>query len=144
MIQRFTEIRVQTKGQGLYEITNEVITECSRAGVLNGLINLSILHTSASMLIQENADDDVLADLHRYFNGLVPREAEYRHKSEGDDDMPAHIRSALTNTNLSVSIQGYKPVLGKWQGLFVFEHRDRPHARKIMCHILGQSEDRQA
>jgi len=141
MIQRFTEIRVQTKGQGLYEITDDVITECSHAGVLNGLINLSILHTSASMLIQENADDDVLADLHRYFNGLVPRGAGYRHESEGDDDMPAHIRSALTTTNLSVSVKDYKLVLGKWQGLFVFEHRDRPHDRKIMCHILGQLKE---
>ena len=138
MIQRFTEIRVQTRGQGLYEITDEVITECSRAGILNGLVNLSILHTSASMLIQENADDDVLADLHHYFNELVPRDAGYRHQSEGVDDMPAHIRAVLTTTNLSLSIKNYKLVLGKWQGLFVFEHRDRPHDRKIMCHILGQ------
>ena len=137
MVQDFSEIFIKTGRQGLYEFTSEVKERCHLASVRNGLVNLSILHTSASLLIQENADPAATVDIQNFFCDLVPHGPQYTHKSEGDDDMPAHIRTALTNTNLAISIQNFELLLGVWQGLYVFEHRDSVQERTVFCHIIG-------
>ena len=137
MVQDFSEILIKTGRQGLYEFTSEVKERCSLASVRNGLVNLSILHTSASLLIQENADPAVIVDIQNFFGDLVPHGPQYTHKSEGDDDMPAHIRTALTNTNLAISVQNFELILGVWQGLYLFEHRDFVQERIVLCHIIG-------
>ena len=139
MIQKFFEIKIETSGQNLINISIEIEKFVKNSGIINGLINLSILHTSASLIIQENASKDVLIDLENFFNKLVPmNENFYLHKLEGKDDMPAHIKTALTNTNLSLSIIGSKLKLGNWQGIYLFEHRIERHLRTVFCHIIGE------
>jgi secondary thiamine-phosphate synthase enzyme len=134
------EVSVQTHGPGLYEITHEVAQSCLGAG--DGLLTLMIRHTSASLLIQENADPDVQTDLQNYFHRLVPPTTDpdmsyLTHTYEGPDDMPAHIKAAMMPTNLSIPVQNGRMMLGTWQGIYVFEHRNAPHTRRIAAHFLG-------
>ncbi len=138
MKQAQSTFEVQTSGPGLYDFTGEVLNWCRLQEVENGLLTLYIRHTSASLTIQENADPDVRHDLENFFRRLVSRDPElYRHRMEGPDDMPAHIRSALTQTSLSIPVSGSRPVLGTWQGLYLYEHRDAPHTRRIVGHLVG-------
>ena len=138
MKQAQSTFEVQTIGPGLYDFTGEVLNWCRLQEIENGLLTLYIRHTSASLTIQENADPDVRHDLENFFRRLVSRDPElYRHRMEGPDDMPAHIRSALTQTSLSIPVSGSRPVLGTWQGLYLYEHRDAPHTRRIVGHLVG-------
>jgi len=130
---------LQTRGRGLHEITGEVVDWVRGSGVTEGLLTLHVRHTSASLLIQENADPEVQRDLERFFSRLVPPgDRIFRHTSEGPDDMPAHVRSALTATSLSIPVAGGGPALGTWQGIYLYEHRDAPHRRRVAAHLLGQ------
>ena len=139
MKQIFFNLEIETKGQNLYEFTPQSIMWVEKNRFSEGILNISILHTSASLIIQENADPDVKSDLINYFNKIVPMENKYyKHTSEGKDDMPAHIKSALTNNQISLSIKNGKILLGTWQGLYLFEHRISPHKRKIIHHFLGK------
>jgi secondary thiamine-phosphate synthase enzyme len=139
MRQTLGELRVATAGQRLYEITGEVRAWVAGQGIGAGLLTLYLHHTSASLLIQENADPDVLRDLNDFFRRIVPEDVRfYRHTSEGPDDMPAHIRAALTTTHLAIPVRGGRPDLGRWQGIFLFEHRAHPHERRITLHLLGE------
>ena len=138
MIQKFFTLELKTNGQKLYEFTQNTIDWINKYNFKNGIINLSIQHTSASLIVQENADPDVQTDLINYFDRLVPMdEKSYIHKSEGKDDMPAHIKSALTNNQISLSIKDNELLLGTWQGLYLFEHRIEKHKRKIIHHFIG-------
>jgi len=138
MYQSSQEITVNTRGRGLIEITPEIAKFVSGQGMTEGLLTLFIRHTSASLTIQENADPDVLRDLDAFFSRLVPDgDSLYTHTSEGPDDMPAHVRSALTQTSLQIPLLKGSLALGTWQGIYVFEHRQRPHVRKIICHLSG-------
>ena len=129
---------VKTSGQRLYEITKETIIWIEKNNFTNGMLNISIQHTSASLIVQENADPDVQKDLINYFDKLVPmNENLYIHKSEGKDDMPAHIKSALTNNQISLSVRNSKLVLGTWQGIYLFEHRLNDHKRTVIHHYIG-------
>ena len=129
---------VKTSGQRLYEITKETIIWIEKNNFTNGMLNMSIQHTSASLIVQENADPDVQKDLINYFDKLVPmNENLYIHKSEGKDDMPAHIKSALTNNQISLSVRNSKLVLGTWQGIYLFEHRLNDHKRTVIHHYIG-------
>jgi len=131
-------IHVATHGQGLYEITDEVRRWVAEQSILFGLLTIFCRHTSASLTIQENADPDVQHDLDVFFSRLVREDPElYSHVSEGDDDMPAHIRAALTDCSLSVPVTNSVPALGTWQGIYLFEHRRSPHQRQIELHVLG-------
>ena len=131
------QFSVSTKGRGIYAISNKVESWVQNQNIRSGLLTLFIPHTSASLLIQENADPDVLKDLDRFFNRLVPDgDPLYDHKAEGPDDMPAHIRSALTQTQLSIPIRNNEMALGIWQGIYLFEHRVHPHTRNIFLHLL--------
>jgi secondary thiamine-phosphate synthase enzyme len=137
--QWFDTLTVQTRGSGLYPISDPVRLFVQNCGISAGLLTCFIRHTSASLLIQENADSDVLADLEGFMRRLVSREPDlYRHTSEGPDDMPSHIRAALTATSLSVPVSNSEMTLGTWQGLFVFEHRDAPHRRVVELHLIGE------
>ena len=139
MQQKFTKIIIKTEGQKLTEITSEISQILITQVIENGLVTIYIKHTSASLIIQENADSDVLRDIENFFDKLVPMdESKYIHNSEGADDMPAHIKSLLTNTQLSVPMKNKKLVLGTWQGIFLFEHRLEPHDRSIEIHIIGE------
>ncbi|MEC7833059.1 MAG: secondary thiamine-phosphate synthase enzyme YjbQ [Pseudomonadota bacterium] len=139
MKQFFTKINIKSNPGKLMEFTNDVINELSNHPINNGLATLYIKHTSASLLIQENADPDVLHDLENFFNKLAPQDLSlYKHKAEGPDDMSAHIRSALTCTHLSIPIVDNKLELGTWQGIFLFEHRNRTHVRTVQLHIVGE------
>jgi len=139
MKQSITTLDVQTHGQGLVEITQPVARWLAGQGVATGLLTVFCRHTSASLTIQENADPDVRTDLARFFKRLVPEDpALYEHTMEGPDDMPAHIRSALTGVQLSIPVDGGRMVLGTWQGLYLFEHRSRPHARQVVLHVIGE------
>jgi secondary thiamine-phosphate synthase enzyme len=139
MRQAFGEIATRTSGPGLYEVTGDVSAWTASQGIGDGLLTIFLRHTSASLLIQENADPDVRADLEDFFSNLVVRgPANYRHRAEGPDDMPAHIRAALTQTQLSVPIEAGRPALGTWQGIYLFEHRDRPHERRLKLHLIGE------
>ena len=130
---------IQTNGQRLIEITNKISDFVHQSEINTGIINLSIMHTSASLLVQENADPDVLKDLLSYFDKLVPMNPKlYVHGIEGKDDMPAHIKTALTQTHLTLSIQENSLALGTWQGIYLFEHRLQSHHRKVLMHILGE------
>ena len=130
-------ITVATRGPGLNDITAKVESFVAEAEIETGMLNLFLRHTSASLLIQENADADVLHDLEAFFSRLVPRDSNlYRHRTEGADDMPAHIRTALTQTNLSIPVRSGKPVLGTWQGIYLFEHRAQPERRRVALHLL--------
>ena len=138
MIQKFFNLVVNTSGQRLYEITDKTIEWIEKNNFTNGMLNMSIQHTSASLIVQENADPDVQTDLINYFDKLVPMDEKlYIHSSEGKDDMPAHIKSALTNNQISLSIKESKLILGTWQGIYLFEHRLNSHKRTIVYHYIG-------
>ena len=137
MKQLFHTVSVSTHGPGLYEITDRLVDFLKGAG--DGLVTCFIRHTSASLVIQENADPDVRADLEAFFAQIAPEDAtRYRHDTEGPDDMPAHLRAALTQTQLSIPIAHGKPVLGTWQGIYVFEHRRAPSRREVVLHLFGE------
>jgi secondary thiamine-phosphate synthase enzyme len=132
-------LMVETDGQGLYEITARVQAWVADQVIRQGLLTLYLHHTSASLLIQENADADVLHDLNAFFRRVVPEDMRhYRHNQEGPDDMPAHIRAALTQTGLSIPVADGRPVLGTWQGIYLWEHRARPHSRELLLHLIGE------
>jgi len=137
MKQKIRRLRITTKGPGFTDITETVRTFVSGSEIGIGLLTLFIPHTSASLLIQENADPDVLKDLADSFDRLAPRGAAYRHTTEGADDMPAHIRAALTQTSLSLPIDEGTLVLGTWQAIYLFEHRDESHRRSVVLHLIG-------
>ncbi|MGN6554362.1 MAG: secondary thiamine-phosphate synthase enzyme YjbQ [Verrucomicrobiota bacterium] len=137
--QALHEFSITTRGRGLYEFTEEVASWVSKSQINNGLLTLHLRHTSASLLIQENADPDVRRDLEAFFKRLVPDgDPIYIHTAEGDDDMPAHVRTALTAVNLSIPIRDGRLALGTWQGIYVWEHRRSAHARKVAAHIIGE------
>lgn len=136
MKQAFHTVSISTHGPGLYEITDAVM-EFLR-GRVDGLLTCFIRHTSASLLIQENADPDVQKDLQDFFAHLAQSGPKFRHTTEGPDDMPSHIRAALTQTSIGVPVKDGKPALGTWQGLYVFEHRDAPHKREVLFHYIGE------
>ena len=139
MKQATTILRFETRGRGLLEITGAVQAWLANARVETGLLTLFCRHTSASLVIQENASPDVLVDLEAAFGRLAPESAGlYKHADEGPDDMPAHIRAALTGVTLSIPIIGGRLALGTWQGVFLFEHRRRPHRREVAAHVLGE------
>jgi secondary thiamine-phosphate synthase enzyme len=132
------DLSIETRGKGLYDVTREVARLVAESGMELGLVTVFITHTSASLLIQENADPEVHRDLERFFARLVPDgEPLFRHVEEGPDDMPAHVRSALTQTSISIPVREGKLVLGVWQGLYVYEHRNRSHQRKLVVHMVG-------
>ena len=138
MRQKFFNLELDTNGQSLYEFTNQVNQWVGDNEFNNGIINISIQHTSASLIIQENADPDVQIDLLNFFNKLVPMDNSlYVHTTEGIDDMPAHIKSALTNNQISLSVKNTELLLGTWQGLYLFEHRIEKQKRLIVLHYLG-------
>ena len=138
MIQEFYNLRINTNGQKLYEFTNQTIEWITKNKFKDGILNLSIQHTSASLIVQENADPDVQTDLINYFDNLAPMNNNlYTHTTEGKDDMPAHIKSALTNNQISLSIKDNKLLLGTWQGIYLFEHRLNPQTRMIIHHFIG-------
>jgi len=138
MKQEFYNLQINTNGQKLYEFTNDTIDWINNNNFKNGMLNLSIQHTSASLIVQENADPDVQTDLINYFNKLAPMDEKlYIHTTEGKDDMPAHIKSALTNNQISLSIKEGELLLGTWQGLYLFEHRLHQQKRLIIHHYLG-------
>ena len=139
MKQEQFKFSVSTRGRGIYCVSREVCNWVRRQDIQSGLLTLFIPHTSASLLIQENADPDVLEDLNRFFDRLVPDgDSLFQHQAEGPDDMPAHIRSTLTQTPLSIPVQENKPRLGIWQGIYLFEHRTHPHKREIILHLIGE------
>ncbi|MFM7099706.1 MAG: secondary thiamine-phosphate synthase enzyme YjbQ [Verrucomicrobiota bacterium] len=139
MTQTVTEFAVSTPGRGLVEITREVGDLVRASGLRTGLLTLHLCHTSASLLIQENADPDVRRDLEAFFQRLVPDgDRLYVHTAEGDDDMPAHVRTALTTVNLGIPIRCGTMALGTWQGIYLWEHRTRPHRRRLVAHLLGE------
>jgi secondary thiamine-phosphate synthase enzyme len=131
-------LTVQAPRPGLHDITREVVAWAGGCGVTTGLLTVFLHHTSASLLIQENADPDVLHDLHAFFARLAPEEARlYRHTTEGPDDMPAHIKAALTQVSLNIPVSDGRPALGTWQGIYLFEHRTRPTPRRVTLHLAG-------
>ena len=139
MKQEFYNLQIKTNGQKLYEFTNDTIHWIGKNNFKNGILNLSIQHTSASLIVQENADPDVQTDLINYFDKLAPMDNNlYVHTTEGKDDMPAHIKSALTNNQISLSIKDRELLLGTWQGLFLFEHRLEHQNRTIIHHFIGE------
>ena len=138
MRQEFFNLKLNTNGQSLYEFTNQINQWVNDNEFNNGIINISIQHTSASLIIQENADPDVQTDLINFFNKLVPMDNSlYAHTAEGIDDMPAHIKSTLTNNQISLSVKNNELLLGTWQGLYLFEHRIEKQTRLIVLHYLG-------
>ena len=138
MKQEFFNLQITTNGQKLYEFTNETLAWIKKNNFKDGILNLSIQHTSASLIIQENADPDVQADLINYFNKLAPMDNNlYIHTTEGKDDMPAHIKSALTNNQISLSIKDSELLLGTWQGIYLFEHRLDKTTRTVIHHYIG-------
>ena len=138
MIQKFFTLEVKTNGQKLYEFTDKTLFWIKDSKLKNGILNISIQHTSASLIVQENADPDVQTDLINYFNNLAPMDDKlYVHNAEGKDDMPAHIKSALTNNQISLSIKNSELLLGTWQGVYLFEHRLKNQKRTIIHHYLG-------
>ena len=139
MKQEFFNLKISTTGQKLYEFTDQTIQWINNNKFKDGMLNLSIQHTSASLIVQENADPDVQTDLINYFDKLVPMNNKlYIHTTEGKDDMPAHIKSALTNNQISLSIKDAELLLGTWQGLYLFEHRLEPQNRTIIHHFIGE------
>jgi len=138
MQQLFKEIKIKTEGQGFYNFTESTLDWVGKQKIQNGILNINILHTSASLVIQENADPDVLSDLKNFFHKLVPMDSKlYKHTTEGKDDMPAHIKSALTNSQLTLSLKNKKLILGTWQGLYLFEHRLENQTRILSHHLIG-------
>ena len=137
MRQVFHRLSVATRGKGLYPVTDDVRNWLTRESAADGLLSLFCRHTSASLLINENADPDVRTDLVAYFERIAPEDSPYVHDAEGPDDMPAHLRTALTQTHLSIPVQAGKPRLGTWQGIYLFEHRRAPHTREVALHFIG-------
>lgn len=138
MRQYQTSFDIQTHGQGLYEFTRDVVAWVNECGMETGVLTLFCRHTSASLTIQENADPDVQLDLNEFFARLVPEHMDWlRHTMEGPDDMPAHIKSALSDVSLNIPIAGGRLVLGTWQGIYLFEHRKMAHRRSVVAHIIG-------
>ncbi|SCA55635.1 conserved hypothetical protein [Candidatus Terasakiella magnetica] len=139
MQQAQTTFQISTRSQGLYEFTHDVSTWVNETGIETGLLTLFCKHTSASLTIQENADPDVQLDLNEFFARMVPEHMEWlRHTMEGPDDMPAHIKSALTDVSLTIPVSNGHPTLGTWQGIYLFEHRAQPHRRNVIAHLMGQ------
>ena len=138
MKQAAHSLEITTRGQGLYECTSAITAWVRQQGMQTGLLTIFCRHTSASLLIQENADPTVRADLKAYFDRIAPEDGPYQHDSEGSDDMPAHLKTALTQVQLSVPVVHGKLALGTWQGIYLFEHRVRPHRREIVLHLLGE------
>src|SRR2546423_4316341 len=139
LLQSMQELDVQTRGSGFYELTNQVQELAAQSGFQSGLATLHLQHTSASLLIQENADPEVRRDLERFFSRLTPDgDPLFQHTSEGDDDMPAHVRTALTTVNVSIPIATKRLVLGTWQGIYLWEHRLQPHRRRVVLHFIGE------
>jgi secondary thiamine-phosphate synthase enzyme len=137
--QFFHELTIATRGRGLYEFTRDVEKWLAQNKFNNGLLTIHLQHTSASLLIQENADPDVRRDLEAFFKRLVPDgDTLFVHTAEGDDDMPAHIRTALTTVNLSIPMRAGRLALGTWQGIYLWEHRTRPHSRRVALHFIGE------
>ena len=130
-------LNTDTNGPGLYDVTRSVQEWCSQQGIREGLLTLFIQHTSASLTIQENADPDVCRDLQDFFAHIAPQDGPYRHTAEGPDDMPAHIKTALTQTQLTIPLINGRPVLGTWQGIYVFEHRQHRQRRRVTVHLMG-------
>ena len=140
MKQEFYNLKIDTNGQRLYEFTDQTLNWIEKNNFKNGILNLSIQHTSASIIVQENADPDVQTDLINYFDKLVPMNNKlYIHTTEGKDDMPAHIKSALTNNQISLSVKNKELLLGTWQGIYLFEHRLSPQTRNIIHHFFGEA-----
>ncbi|MEZ7137399.1 secondary thiamine-phosphate synthase enzyme YjbQ [Komagataeibacter sp. SM21] len=139
MRQELHSLQVTTRGKGLVAIDRPVLDRVHDSGIETGLLTLWCRHTSASLTVQENADPTVREDIERYFESLVPEApGRYIHEDEGPDDMPAHLRTMLTNTQLTIPVAAGRPVLGMWQGLYLFEHRSRPHRREIVLHLIGE------
>jgi secondary thiamine-phosphate synthase enzyme len=139
MRQALTTLEVATDGRGLVEITQRVRRWLAGTGIADGLLTAFVRHTSASLLVQENADPGVQADLERFFTRLVPDgDPLFEHVAEGPDDMPAHVRAALTQVQVAVPVQGGRLALGTWQGMYLYEHRRRGHARQVVLHLIGQ------
>ena len=139
MKQEFYNLQINTNGQRLYEFTHQTMNWIEENNLKNGILNLSIQHTSASIIVQENADPDVQTDLIDYFDKLVPMDDKlYIHNTEGKDDMPAHIKSVLTNNQISLSVKNKELLLGTWQGIYLFEHRLNPQTRTIIHHFIGE------
>jgi secondary thiamine-phosphate synthase enzyme len=137
--QSLHELAIPTRGRGLYEFTDEVSAWIAKHGFRNGLLTLQLRHTSASLLIQENADPDVRRDLEAFFTRLVPDgDPMYVHTAEGEDDMPAHVRTALTTVNLGIPVREGHLTLGTWQGIYVWEHRCSSHTRRVAAHFIGE------
>jgi len=133
------ELVIKTRGRGLYEFTADVAALLRKSNLGLGLVTLHLQHSSASLLIQENADPEVRRDLERFFARLVPEgDPLFRHTVEGDDDMPAHVRTALTTVNLSIPVSDGNLALGRWQGIYLWEHRNQPHSRRVVAHLLGE------
>ena len=140
MKQEFYNLKIDTNGQRLYEFTDQTLNWIEKNNFKNGILNLSIQHTSASIIVQENADPDVQTDLINYFDKLAPMDNRlYIHTTEGKDDMPAHIKSALTNNQISLSVKNKELLLGTWQGIYLFEHRLNPQTRNIIHHFFGEA-----
>ena len=137
MLQESYILEVKTTGKGFIEITDNLKSFLKVSKIQNGYMNISILHTSASLLIQENADQTVQKDLKKFFDNICPQHDNYHHNSEGRDDMPAHLKSALLQTNLSISVLNNKIILGAWQGVYLFEHRISNKIRKVLVHLMG-------
>lgn len=139
MKQASTSIEIATRGPGLYEFSRELGRFVGASGVHEGLLTVFCRHTSASLLVQENADDDVKTDLMGFFRRLVPEGMDWIvHRTEGPDDMPAHIKAALTQTSIGIPVMDGRPVLGTWQGIYLFEHRAQPHRRQVAMHLIGE------
>jgi secondary thiamine-phosphate synthase enzyme len=138
MKQQFHTLSLQTRGARLYEITREAEAFVRASGVGDGLLTCFIRHTSASLLIQENADPNVQRDLIDAFDRFAPQDFDYVHDDEGPDDMPSHIKTALTQVSIGVLVQGGALALGTWQGLYLFEHRTQPHRREVLLHVIGE------
>ena len=139
LTQKIHEFKVSTRGRGLYEVTDSVEAWLSQEKAQTGLLTLHLRHTSASLLIQENADPDVRRDLEAFFERLVPDgDRIFVHTAEGEDDMPAHVRTALTSVNLSIPLAQGRLILGTWQGIYVWEHRRAPHTRLLTAHLIGE------
>ncbi|MBO0712059.1 MAG: YjbQ family protein [Acetobacteraceae bacterium] len=137
MRQAIHSVRLNTRRAGLLDITGTILQWVAAQQIGTGLLTVFCRHTSASLLIQENADPDVQSDLLAFFGKIAPERAGYRHEAEGADDMPAHIRTALTQTHLAIPVEQGRPVLGTWQGIYLFEHRAGPHERVIVLHLIG-------
>lgn len=139
LMQHCEELSVSTRGRGFHELTEQVAAIVRHESYSTGLVTLHVQHTSASLLIQENADPEVRSDLERIFSRLAPDgDPIFQHTYEGDDDMPAHVRTALTSVNLSIPIVGGRMALGTWQGIYLWEHRTHPHTRRVTLHLLGE------